>query len=648
MDTIIQEAIEDNDLQRIIDRLKFDPKLIDQVDDDLVHPSFIAAALGLHDIVLYLMSYTRVSQNIFDVKHNSILHYCAKSNHSDLFRYLVERINMDPLEVNLHMETPLDIAIQWGSDEIIAYYNDVLKIQQEALYKNPVLKGAYPDPSIVRVDEDYYIVNSSFIYFPCIPIHHSKDLIHWECIGHAIADERFIDMTQLSGGRGFWAPDISYYNNKFYITATFRLNDDNDILRKQMVVYSDKAEGPYSQPTFINEDGIDPSIFQDDDGKMYMLLNRGARILEISQDGSKQLSEAKMLWYGANKRAPEAPHILKKDGFYYCFVSEGGTGRNHQISVARSKTLMGHYEACPYNPILMQRDQNHPIQRSGHGKLVKTKEDEWYIVYLCSRMVEQKFSILGRESALDKVTWSSDGWPMINQNKGPAGVQRKPMISGDFEVTSKPDKNNSFKSLDWHFPRTCSSEFIERSDEQLLMVPGKYDLCDYQARNIMLKRQTDMRCLTSVDLHLEGLTDQDEIGMTVYYDENSYIKYYVTSHDENYFLFIEEKIGLNKKVSYNQDLNLSSQEIVKITLRCYSDGLNRRFSFLINDQERLFAKIERVEYLSDEGLVMGKRFTGTMIGLYAIDYEGTDSKRAIFSNFQMTTQDYEEKYLYSR
>ena len=236
----------------------------------------------------------------------------------------------------------------------------------------------FPDPSIVRVGKDYYMVNSSFIFFPCIPISHSKDLIHWEIIGHAVTEPEWASLDELEGGRGYWAPDISYDNGKFYITATYRLNDTGTVYRKQIVVSSEKPEGPYSKPAIIDEDGIDPSIFHED-GRHYMLLNRGARILELNADCTKQISEAELLYYGDQKRAPEGPHLLKKDGYYYLFLAEGGTGAGHRISVARSKTLMGNYEPCPYNPIMRQMDEGAAIQRCGHGKPVCTQNGEWYI-----------------------------------------------------------------------------------------------------------------------------------------------------------------------------------------------------------------------------------------------------------------------------
>lgn len=151
------------------------------------------------------------------------------------------------------------------------------------MYANPIRHGFFPDPSIIRVNDDYYMVNSSFIFFPCIPVSHSTDLVHWQIIAHAVLNPDWSELGALDSGRGYWAPDTSYDNGRFYITATYRHNDGGAILRRQMIVSSERPEGPYSKPVFIEEDGIDPSLFHEN-GRHYMLLNRGARIFELSED----------------------------------------------------------------------------------------------------------------------------------------------------------------------------------------------------------------------------------------------------------------------------------------------------------------------------------------------------------------------------
>lgn len=624
------ELVKQNNLQQIKTILLDDPTLIVQEYADGVVPPFIASEYGHFELVKYMMEYTRVSMNIWDSHHRSILHYCAKSDNRELFAYLVERISMNPLEVDMDLKTPLDYATEYDCKNIINYYKDILNIDK--LHKNPIVTGAFPDPSFIRVNDDYYMVNSSFLYFPCIPILHSTDLINWKIIGHAVTNTDYIDLTRLENGRGFWAPDISYNNGKFYITATYRLNDNDNPVRLQMVVSSDKPEGPYCEPSFINEDGIDPSIFTDDDGKRYMLLNRGARIFQINKDGTEKIGEQKMLWYGNNKRAPEAPHLLKKDGYYYVFVSEGGTGRGHQISVARSKELMGVYENCPYNPIITQRDENHPLQRSGHGKMLQTQSGDWYISYLCGRMIDQKWSILGRETALDKVTWTNDGWPIVNELKGPSGAFIPPTIPQKINPTHFDYKGFIGLNCDWHFSRNPVVEYLDVQNDKITYTAGNKDLCELDARNVLVQRQTKFNFESTVliNVDIDKFYDNCQAILTCYYDTNSYIKYFITKKKDEFFIGLTERIGLEEinhnlfKVDFNG----------KIILKNNSNMLDRDFSYSLNGQDFINThSLKNVTYLSDEGVSLGKRFTGAMIGIFALSERNDNLFTITFDNF---------------
>ena len=240
-------------------------------------------------------------------------------------------------------------------------------------YHNPILTGMHPDPSIVRVGDDYYMVNSSFIFFPCIPISHSKDLIHWRVIGHAITNREWARLDTLEGGRGYWGPDISYYDGRFYIAATYRLNDGGKVYRKQMITSSSKPEGPYEEPVFLDEDGIDPSIFTDDDGRRYVVLNRGARIFEITPDGKKQISKAELLYYGDYKKAPEGSHLLKKDGYQVTLVEHVGTDTREVASIALTEKQVEMVETIAF------RMETRELERSFFYRM--NEDEEWQLVY---------------------------------------------------------------------------------------------------------------------------------------------------------------------------------------------------------------------------------------------------------------------------
>ena len=618
----LQQAIEEKNLKEVERILVENPPCIDEKTQDGVPLCLYAAKAGDFPIVKYIVEYSRASMNTVDDENRTILHYAAMSGDLEMNRYLVEKVGMDITAGDINLITPYQIAWERGDKELLAYYKEQVGADYSEMYHNPIRTGMFPDPSIVRVGEDYYMVNSSFIFFPCIPISHSKDLVHWEIIGHAITNPAWARLDELEGGRGYWAPDISYDNGTFYITATYRLNDTGTVYRKQIVVSSDKPEGPYSEPAIIDEDGIDPSIFHEN-GRHYMLLNRGARIFELSSDCKKQISEASLLYYGDQKRAPEGPHLLKKDGYYYLFLAEGGTGPGHRISVARSRELMGNYEPCPYNPIMRQMDEKAAIQRCGHGKPVCTQNGEWYMVYLCGRKVEGSYSILGRETALDPVTWTADGWPIVNQLKGPSALQIMPNLPKTKAVSGTAP-------IDFITPRPPEADGIRIQDGKFIVKGSRAPLSDVQARNILVRRQCDFCFKAEAEFKVPELCEGQEAGITCYYDENTWVCFFVSREKENYFLQVKEHIGKEDICHTKEALNapVGEQYVLGVETRY----LRRQFYYgKIGKERKNITELSNVYYLCDEGISMGKRFTGAMVGMYG--YAGDNPLFVEFETF---------------
>lgn len=637
--------LEQKNLDGVIRELTENPTCIDGTTEKGVPLALYAAELGDFPIVKYIVEYSRASMNTMDEDHRTILHYAAKSGNLEMNRYLVEKVGMDITAGDRWCVTPYQIAYERKDEKLLSYYKERIGASYEEMYHNPIRRGMFPDPSIVRVGKDYYMVNSSFIFFPCIPISHSKDLIHWEIIGHAVTEPEWASLDELEGGRGYWAPDISYDNGKFYITATYRLNDTGTVYRKQIVVSSEKPEGPYSKPAIIDEDGIDPSIFHED-GRHYMLLNRGARILELNADCTKQISEAELLYYGDQKRAPEGPHLLKKDGYYYLFLAEGGTGAGHRISVARSKTLMGNYEPCPYNPIMRQMDEGAAIQRCGHGKPVCTQNGEWYMVYLCGRMIGDGYSMLGRETALDPISWTADGWPVVNGLKGPSVLQKKPdlpewlpketaSVSEDGIRSVAADAEQTMTAAagwdkKWMTPRVPEPEGILFLPSGIRIKGSRFPLKDVAARNILLQRQTSFCFRAETGLFIPKLADGQEAGLTCYYDENTWVCLALCKAD-GYYIQVKEHIG-EKDILHEKYMLSDDCAGKKITLKVKTEYLRRLFTFCVEGQEETAAaELPDVFYLCDEGIRMGKRFTGAMTGIYAV--AGEQKLYADFSHF---------------
>lgn len=300
-------------------------------------------------------------------------------------------------------------------------------MNNQLVYPNPILPGFYPDPSICRVEDDYYLVTSTFAYFPGVPIFHSRDLIHWEQIGNILDRPSQLPLEGAGVSEGIFAPTLRYHDGTFYMITT------NVSATGNFIVTATDPAGPWSDPYPLEAEGIDPSLFFDDDGKCYYCGTKprreGARyfgdneiyIQELDLSTMKLTGESYPAWHGALRHVewPEGPHIYKKDGWYYLLISEAGTAHNHAVSIARSKSLFEPFEGNPGNPVLTHRHLGHsyPIVNVGHPDIVETKNGEWWMVLLASRPYGGYRRNMGRETFLVPFVWEN-GWPVVNPGKG--------------------------------------------------------------------------------------------------------------------------------------------------------------------------------------------------------------------------------------
>lgn len=280
-------------------------------------------------------------------------------------------------------------------------------------FSNPIIPGFYPDPSICRVDSDYYIVNSTFEYFPGVPLFHSRDLVNWEQLGYVLDRP---SQLKIKGGNiwgGIYAPTIRHNDGVFYMITT------NNSDRGNFLVHTtDPKSGNWSDPVWLTQKGIDPSLYFEDD-RCYMVSNPGDAIwlCEIDPLSGRQLTESKIIWRGTGGRYPEGPHIYKRDGWYYLMISEGGTEYGHKVTIARSRDINGPYESNPANPILTHINRNaqsNPIQGVGHADMVEAPDGTWWLVCLGFRINGEQHHVLGRETFLAPVRWTDEGWPVVN------------------------------------------------------------------------------------------------------------------------------------------------------------------------------------------------------------------------------------------
>lgn len=487
-------------------------------------------------------------------------------------------------------------------------------------YKNPVVRGFNPDPSVIRVREDYYLVNSTFQYFPAIPIYHSRDLVNWQLIGHGITESEYLDLSDIAESHGIWAPDISYHNGKYYIFAPFRLNNapENETgrLRVQLVMTADKPEGPYSKPEIVEVDSIDPSHFIDDDGTHYMITAPGITVTQLDETCTKIVKPPQTVWEGTN-RAPEGPHILKKDGWYYAILAEGGTGYGHRVSVARSKNLYGPYDVSPYNPVLMQTDPDAEIQKSGHGKLVQTQNGDWWIMYLCARRNGGNFCTLGRETALDPVTWTDDGWFIVNDLKGPSAEQTAPNLPElVFEKNNRDDFDSDKLGLDWCFvrnPKHNNWSLTERKG-YLRLKGSLHDISERRAYNTIVQRETELNYTATTKLDYNPVFNGQEAGLVCYSGIYTYIKLCKCYDNGVKFKVIENR---------NDDIRIlgtidAKPDAETVYMKVDVCGQVRSFYISYDNQSwELVAKENDCTFMCSEQIKIGKHHTGTMVGIYA-------------------------------
>ncbi|WP_341805004.1 glycoside hydrolase family 43 protein [Paenibacillus turpanensis] len=485
----------------------------------------------------------------------------------------------------------------------------------ERTYTNPILPGFHPDPSIVRVGEDYYMVNSTFQFFPAIVISHSRDLVHWEYIGHGIERSEDIPLRDLPDSFGIWAPDISYVDGTFYIFATLRLHGSG---RVNIMVQSERPEGPYSKPVVLNELGLDPSHFVDDDGTRYMVYGGGgAWIQKLSPDSKESVGEPIKLWEGTGRASPEGPHILKKDGYYYIILAEGGTEYGHCITVARSRELFGSYEPCPFNPVHTQRDPNAPIQRAGHGKLVQTQHGEWWIVHLGGRPVGGPFCTLGRETYLEPVQWTADGWFQVNEGRGPSVVQQAPRLEETpYSIPDVDDFDGAKLPLHWNFARNPYEDnwSLRERPGHVRIWTADAELQMIEAQNVIVRREMHHCYTASLKLEFHPEQPSEQAGLVCYYDSRCFISLVLTYKD-GLKVRLTENRARTIRVLQESDVDAAPGPIY---LKVQVDGQRRSFAFSIDNANWQEAGVvEDATFLSDEGTQEKKAFTGTMVGFFA-------------------------------
>ncbi len=500
-------------------------------------------------------------------------------------------------------------------------------------YRNPILTGYYPDPSITRVGEDYYLVTSSFVHYPGLPIFHSRDLVTWKQIGNAIDRPGQLDFSGLPVSQAVFAPDISYHDGTFYIVNTCVRCKNN------FFITAKNPAGPWSDPVWLPFEGIDPSIYWEGD-KAYIINNRapnepprydGHRALWIQEfdwRSGKMVGESTQLVNGGidiSKKPVwiEGPHIIKKDGFYYIIAAEGGTGDNHSQVVLRADKLLGPYVPYTGNPILSQRTLDrkraNPVTSAGHAKFVQTPAGDWWATFLATRPYGDDMYNIGRETFLLPVTWR-DGWPHIlpdgeripfvaKRPALPADRPGTPPMSGDFSYVDRFDGPRL--AMQWIGVRTPKQPF-HRLDKGMLVLDGAAALGDQQGVPAFLGRRQQHHVATmSTRLRYTPDKDGDRAGLAAMQSDESFLFFGITRVGG------KPMVALYTRDRAKTDTLVASAPIATrgpVTLTIRADGGTMAFDYAAGGRTRTLKAGMDAGFLSTK---RARGFTGTVVGPYA-------------------------------
>lgn len=543
------------------------------------------------------------------------------------------------------------------------------------MIKNPILTGFNPDPCICRKGDDFYIAVSSFEWLPGIPIYHSKDLKHWELYTHVLTLNSQVELRKLPSAKGVWAPCLTYCEEEDSFYVIYGVMNSMNARYFDVDNYLIKAKdirGPWTEPVYLHSAGFDASILHDDDGRKYIVSleweirdgyeKPGVICVAEYDTKNKCLKEYPKRIYngGTDRGCIEAPHLTKRGEYYYLMCAEGGTGYNHCVTMARSKSPYGPFEKDPMNPILTSSPNNSneradwdhlkpryynpesALQKSGHGSYVNLDEKTAYLVHLCARpFVPELRCTLGRESAIQKMIWTDDGWLRMADGTNLAKIETEEAYLPAFDAEILPDRDDFDETVlrkDYYSPRIFQNEFTDStSREGFIRLRGQESLSSLNRVSLLCRKLPSVDVEASVCLDFNPEIYQHSAGLVLYYDNMNYIalrKYYSDTLKQPVVAIISLENGEKKE---------------HLDTRTAVDDRVLRFELIVSGRESYFkwgyegedtkpiGPVFATDKLSDEYCKYGE-FTGTMVGIFAVD-SMFHKKEADFDYFSVTNKE---------
>ena len=493
-------------------------------------------------------------------------------------------------------------------------------------FHNPILPGFSPDPSICRVGEDYYLVNSTFEYFPGLPIFHSRDLVHWRQIGHVLTRPSQLNLDDVRPSGGLYAPTIRYHDGTFYVINTLMADKKP---QGNFIVTTQNIEGEWSEPYWLDDaPGIDPSLLFDDDGRVWYtgsrLLANGAFhghceiwLQELDLNSMQLTGQKYALWEGALKGAAwaESPHIYKINGVYYLLIAEGGTEHEHAVCIARSEKVTGPYAGCSRNPILTHRQLglDVPIVGTGHADLVETQKGEWWLVLLAMRPYGGYFYNLGRETFLTPVRWEN-GWPVVNPGCGRVEFESPAPDLREQRWPSLPACDHfdaGTLALCWNFLRTPREPFWSLSERpgHLRLHLRPQNLTELANPSFIGRRQQHIHFTARAAMEFVPRAANECAGIVLLQNNDFHFRFIVTQEDSPVVCLVQREKG--------QEKILARQPIQAGRIYLKVSAIGQAYSFYAaTDYENWQTVAEDVDGRILSTTVAGG-FVGAYIGMYA-------------------------------
>lgn len=534
------------------------------------------------------------------------------------------------------------------------------------MIQNPILPGFCPDPSIIRVGEDYYIANSSFEWWPGVKIYHSKDLKHYEQLPSPLNRMSQLNMVGEGDSCGVWAPDISWDGEYFWLIYTDVKTRTGGLFNTHnYLVKSKDIRGGWSEPVYLNSSGFDPSVFHDTDGKMYIvnMINnfKGILVQEYDPVQERLVGEAKNVFPGTGRGYTEGPHIYHIGEYYYLLMAEGGTGYDHMVTMARAKSIWGPYEEDPGNPVLTS-DMENPdaLQRCGHADIVCTQKGEWYMVHLCGRPPKGSGQcVLGRETAIQKMVWNEEGWLRMAcggnfgqwETEEPEGlveclfpeeagkdygrddfdieILAHGKSGGDFENNTSKNKSSEYLDVRYTSLRQPYDSYTSLTERPgYLRLYGQESLNSCYDVSLVARRQMERHVQVETCVEFTPTCREQMAGLAYMYDTGNFYLLVKTRDEEfgnqNLDLKRPAKLRLIKSDHFDvtdaiPEIDIPEDEPLFLRVVTTQEGLYAKFFYSLDGKEYKELTELPTKILTDE---QSDGFTGAHFGMYCHDMTG--------------------------